>query len=314
MSLRTRTAVALTVAAVALAGCGPSSSGTGASGADASGGTSHHLARHATGKAGHGKAARTNGNRATHGHRSGAASGGPQSSGPASTTAPTTRATFAGERGGRRASHPRAGSRSSTTGPAPVVPGTYTFTQSGSQHIGGFTQQADPTATLVVRKAKPNGRQTSQLTTASGQPPSDQTLLFNNKGMFLVSQVERVKIPGKSETIRCTFHPAVPYPPWPVAVGAKVSAHTDCGQVTVRAKGAVIGRRTASIGGTSFTVYVIKVTLTTSGQVRSTSTDTEWFSPQLRLAVRDVSAINGKYGPFAFSGTITRTLTSTTPR
>ncbi len=193
-----------------------------------------------------------------------------------------------------------------------MIPGTYTYTQTGSQKAAGFTSSVPPTSTLVVHKATANGEQTS-VQKAGGKQVSAQTLQFTSKGMFLVSEVENVLLPGHAETITCTFKPGVPYPPWPLTIGATAQSHTSCGPVSVAAKGDVIGRRTTTVGGTTLTVYVVKVTLTTSGQITSTSTDTEWFAPSLRLVVRDASTISGKYGPFSFTGSFTRTLTSTTP-
>lgn len=304
MPLRTRIAVAVTGAAVALAGCGSSSSAPTAQGDTSS--NHHGTQRHASAGA------------TDHGHKSDHSGGTKTSSGrhPAESTSSLPSRTLSGQPPSTDAGtkHQSGSSSPASTGPAPIAPGTYTYDQTGSQTISGFHSSVPPTSTLVVHPAKANGRQTSRMSSGDKQPPSDQTVLFNRKGMFLISQVERVAIPGRTETIRCTFHPGVPYPPWPVEVGQKVHAHTDCGQVKVTATGSVVGRRTATIGGKTLTVYVINTTLTTSGQASSTSHDTEWFSPDLRLSVRDTGTITGKFGPFSFNGTFTRTLSSTTPR
>jgi hypothetical protein len=290
------------VAALVLAGCGASTSSPQA--AKQPGAHPSTAATHSVGASG---SKHHHASTAPH-HLSTASSskaGGTHSStSPASSAAPTSTPTVSTR-------HPHS-SGAAQAGPAPIAAGTYTFKQTGSQKIAGFSSAVDPTTTMVVDPAKSDGEQTSH-EAAGKQQATDQTLLFDRKGMFLVSEVEHLAIPGHNETITCTFHPGVPYPPWPLKVGDREQAGTSCGDVKVTASGQVTGRRTTKIGGKSLVVYVVKVTLTTSGQINSTSTDTEWFSPALRLTVRDIGTISGKYGPFSFTGSFTRTLTSTTP-
>jgi len=204
--------------------------------------------------------------------------------------------------------------RPNPTGPKPVTTGTYTYRQSGSQTIAGMSSGFDPKGTLSVAQPRANGRQTSHMVIDSQQPPSDQTIQFNRHGMFLLASVQRYKFAGHTETIRCHFHPGLPLPPWPLKVGMTFHGSGDCGNIHVSGTGQVISRRTATVGRVAVPVFVIKSTLKTSGGVRSTTTDTEWFSPALRLSVKDVGDTKGKFGPFPFASHFTRTLSSTRPR
>jgi hypothetical protein len=305
MPTRPRLTTAAAVAVlVLLAGCGASSSGTKAAGRPASHHQAQKLHHHKHGAGKHGAAKHSGAAKRHHSKSAGSSTVGSGSSSPRPSASATS--VKHGSTGGSPSSS------ASQSGPQPVVPGTYTYDQTGSQKAAGFTSSVPPTSSLVVHPATASGEQTTNQK-AGGKDGSDQTLLYNSKGMFLISEVEHVPLPGHAETITCRFNPGVPYPPWPLRIGATAQAHTKCGSVNVSAKGDVTERRTTTVHGVRLTVYVVKVTLTTSGQITSTSTDTEWFAPSLRLVVRDASTISGKYGPFGFTGSFTRTLTSTTP-
>jgi hypothetical protein len=232
------------------------------------------------------------------------------------TSNPSTTHRRSTERATTTPHHTRSPSRppAAILGPRPVATGTYRYHQTGSQTIAGFTSGLDPHGALQVGKAKPNGRQTSHLILASHQPPSDQTMQFTNHGMFLLADVQRYAFAGHTETIRCTFHPGLPFPPWPLSVGSTFKGGGSCGNVHVSGSGHVISRRAVTIGGRSLQVFVINSTLKTTGGVTSTSTDLEWFAPTLRLSVRDAGKTTGSFGPVGFRSTFVRTLISTQPR
>jgi hypothetical protein len=195
-----------------------------------------------------------------------------------------------------------------------VTVGTYVYRQSGSQNVAGMSSGFDPKGTLKVARPTARGRQTSQMVIDSEQPPSDQTMVFNKHGMFLLSTTQRYVVAGHTQTIRCRFDPGLPFPPWPLKVGTTFHGSGDCGNVRVSGSGRVASQRRATIGGVVVPVYVINSTLRTSGAVTSKTTDTEWFSPALRLPVKDVGRTKGRFGPFGFTSHFTRTLASTRPR
>ena len=115
--------------------------------------------------------------------------------------------------------------------------------------------------------------------------------------------------------ITCHFDgDGVPAPPWPADNGKKISGHANCGAVTVDIDGSVTGRHTASVAGQPIDVVDTHFTITTHGQVESTSTTDASWAPSIRMIVHDHTVTNGRYGAIAFQADTTRDLLRTTPR
>jgi len=190
--------------------------------------------------------------------------------------------------------------------PAPATPGTYDYSQSGTSSLG----TVPPNGTLVVDKANSSGVQVWHRATDPSQPTSDTTIAFRSDGPFITDSVQR----ASGQTVTCHFDKPVPAPPFPATDGKPISGHANCGQITVDVSGSITGHRTTQLDGQTIEVVVATVTLTTHGQVESTATQTEWWSPALRLTVHSESKVDGRFGAFPFSSNVTSDLKSGQPR
>lgn len=193
--------------------------------------------------------------------------------------------------------------------PKPAAAGTYQERQSGSFTVAGSTRPVSGQGTLVVQAATPDGTQLWQRYVQQGQPPNDTTMRFGSNGPVLVSSTE----PSPQGEITCTFDPSIPAPAWPPAVGDSFSSTGNCGRFTISVSGSITGQRQASVGGTSYSVWVIDSNLVLHGQVSGTGSQEDWYSPVLRLPVHEHDQLNGNYGPFTFSSSLTSDLVSGKP-
>jgi len=128
-----------------------------------------------------------------------------------------------------------------------------------------------------------------------------------------VSEVVRATYIGQTFSISCSFDPPVEIANWPVQVGYSFSGNGSCGQSTATVRGKVSGTQHTTLDGTTVTAYVIEATVTTQGQIVSTSNETEWVDPVLRLIVHESNDMHGTFGAFTFSSNITRDLVSGNP-
>ena len=239
------------------------------------------------------------------------ASSGPGTPVPAGGAAPSrTPAASAGNPTNTTAAAPGS---SSTKGPAPVVPGTYRFRQSGSSTVGSTTTAAPANGTMTVDPASSNGTQVFHRFVRTDQPPSDTTFSFGPSGMFITTVVTRMTVGTQTVAFTCTFNPPVPAPPWPPSVGASISGSGSCGSFTAQVSGRIDGTKTVTLDGAPVMVYVVDTTIVTHGQVESTQTQTDWFAPSLRLSVHNENRAKGTYGPFSFSSTLVSDLESGRP-
>jgi len=182
---------------------------------------------------------------------------------------------------------------------APTAPGTYQESQSGSLTGGGHTYTEPPQGTLVVEPASAGASQEWERYTSSNEPPSDTTVQFRADGPFIVSDTQSIP----SGTVTCTFTPAIPAPRWPAASGQTFSSTGHCGSLTVTLNGTTSGPESVSIGGTSYTTWVIITHLSAKGDnITDSGTQTDWYSPVLRLPVKETVSEKGTYeGIFPFS-------------
>jgi hypothetical protein len=198
-------------------------------------------------------------------------------------------------------------------GPAPTAAGLYRFRQTGSSTTGATTEPAPAEGTLRVDPAAVDGTQVSHRAVHPDQPPSDTTIAFRPSGMFITTVVTRTTLGTQTVAFTCTFNPGVPAPPWPPAVGKAFSASGSCGSFTAQVTGRIDGTRTVALDGRSLTAYVVDSTIVTHGQVESTQTETDWFSPVLRLSVHSETHSKGTFGAFRFSSDLTSDLESGRP-
>ncbi len=189
--------------------------------------------------------------------------------------------------------------------PTPANPGTYDYAQSGSSSTGAVP----PIGTLTIDPASAANTQQWHRRVDPSQAPNDLSYLFRTDGPFITDAVTR----AQGLEIRCHFDAPVPAPPWPATVGKTITGHAVCGQITVDVTGSITELRKATVDGKSIDVVVIKTTLTTKGQVESTSNDVQWWAPSLRIPVHSESNTTGRFGAFTFRSNVISDLKSATP-
>ena len=196
----------------------------------------------------------------------------------------------------------------SSTGKAPVptTPGTYDYAQSGTSTAGSVP----PNGLLKVDPANASGIQVLHRQVDPSQPGSDTTVAFRADGPFITDTVTR----QQQFEVRCHFDPPIAAPPWPATEGKPISGKADCGQIKVEVNGSITGHRTTKLDGADIEVVVATVTIKTTGQVESTTTETQWWAPSLRLTVHTESKSKGSFGAFPFESNVTSDLKSGKPR
>jgi hypothetical protein len=198
--------------------------------------------------------------------------------------------------------------------PAPAAAGTYRYRQSGSAKVGnGQPSPAPGEGTLKVDAADGAGNQVFHRYLDPNGQPSDTFLAFRPDGVFLTKQILRLAAAGQNFEFTCTFNPPVASPPWPPAVGATFSGKGECGRFTADVSGRISGTRAVQLDGATIETFVIETTVTTSGQLTSTSRLVDWYSKAHRLQVHTESHQEGTYGPFRFTSDLTADLISGRP-
>lgn len=203
------------------------------------------------------------------------------------------------------------------SGPAPAAPGTYTYDQQGSETALGSTQQAPSEGTIVVDA--PQGAksgtwtQTSHSYENTSQPPTDTTYQITPSGISIVSQIIRITAGGHVYSFTCTFSSPPEIVDWPPSVGHDFSGTADCGSFTAQVSGTMSQVQDVMVNGSSITTYVVKTTITTSGQVNSTESQTDWFDPVSDIVVQEQTQAKGTYGGVPFQQTLARQIVSVHP-
>lgn len=214
------------------------------------------------------------------------------------------------------------GSSAQPPADAPPSPGTYSYTQQGSFSALGQSQSFPPQGTDVIDPASAQGAgswtQVWHTYVSSSQPPDDTTFAITPAAVSITSEVIRMAAGGQTITFSCSFASPVQILDWPPTVGHRFSGSATCsspnnGSFSVSVSGNVSGTQSTSIGGAATTAYVVSTTVTTSGSVVSSSTETDWFDPVSRLDLYTKSQENGTYNGIKFSSEDTRTLVSTHP-
>jgi len=171
-----------------------------------------------------------------------------------------------------------------SNGPQPTTPGTYQYNGSGTTTIetsSGTQSLAAATQTNLTISGGGSSEQWSNSVTTDN-------LTFNGSGVFLTAETLN-SATGAGGT-SCVFATPVAYPPWPLAVGKSSSGTANCGSGTLTVNVQVVSQSGAN--------FVVKITQT-SGSLKVTETDT--YSPSLRMPIATSFVILGSYGSTAVS-------------
>lgn len=222
-----------------------------------------------------------------------------------STAAPATTAAPPAGSGSAAA----AGAPAEASTPTPLAPGTYRYRQTGSGKVGTETYDAPPEGTMVADAAGADGRQVLHRYIDPEGQAADVTMRFAADGMFVLETLMRM---GQTE-IRCTFDPPLASPAWPPTVGAQASGQGACGAFTTDVTSEITEARTVELDGRTYDAVVVRSTITTSGQVESTTNQVDWFVPELRLSAHTEQDVKGRFGTFTFESKGTSDLLSAVP-
>lgn len=165
----------------------------------------------------------------------------------------------------------------------------------------------------MVDRATADGSQVWHRSSDPSGPPNDTAWRFGADGVYLTRETLRFGQAGATTTFTCDFGSGIASPPWPVRVGATYGGHGDCGNFTVEVSGHIDSQRQVTIDGSTFDVYVMTTKAVTHGQVESTLTEVDWYSPALRLPVHQEQSASGTYGFVSFESQMTSDLESARP-
>jgi hypothetical protein len=169
-------------------------------------------------------------------------------------------------------------------------------------------KDASGSHTLTVTPLR-SGSQTS--TTKGDQGDTAETVLVRDSGSYLADLT--ITTPAFTKEYRPAT--AVLFGPDPATVGQTWSygGKTTDGKTTLAVSNKVAGTETLTIGGRKVPCAVITSHLVLSGDIDYTVDLTTWWSPELRLPVKDHSKGKGSFGGIMFSTDITDVMRSTTP-
>jgi hypothetical protein len=200
----------------------------------------------------------------------------------------------------------------------PPTPGTYKYRQTGTITMSGKTRSVPETGRFVLDRARgePSGARTQVWHSYldARENPSDVTLQFRPDAIALVQQTQRIINAGQTFVFTCKFKEPLAALPWPLVVGYRYSGKGGCGPLfKVSVAGRVTDTRQVDLDGAPHTVYEIVSRVTTTGQLDATVTLTDWFSPALRLQVREDIDMRGTYAKSPIVYRSTRDLVSGIP-
>jgi hypothetical protein len=200
------------------------------------------------------------------------------------------------------------GQQSTPAGVKATAPGTYTYKVTGTQQV--LTPTPQPIDTTSSMKVDPL-QGTDQHTSESGQQGgTEQILRFQADGAYLVD----LKLSGAISKEFKLEPPGLVFPQ-PATIGKTWTwnAKSTDGKTTVKSDFKVVRTETIAIGGEQVPTVVLEATVTTGGDVVSTSKRTIWTSEAYRLVVRQDDKTNGTYSGYAFKFDTSSVLQSTKP-
>jgi hypothetical protein len=191
-----------------------------------------------------------------------------------------------------------------------TAPGTYTLDSSGTISYGTPPQNKDAAGShsLVVSALSGNSQHSS---TNGDQGSTDQTVLVRDTGTYLADL--KLTSPAFSKEFRPAT--AVLFVPDPATVGMAWSygGTTTDGKTTLAVSNKVARTETLTIGGRKVPCAVLTSHLVLSGDLSYTVDLTTWWSPELRLPVKDHSVGKGSFSGIPVTTDITDVMRSTTP-
>jgi hypothetical protein len=185
----------------------------------------------------------------------------------------------------------------------PTTPGKYTYHLTGQ----GNGQNIDTQLTMTVDPPT-GGDQHS--TTQTQQGSEEQTLRYQANGLYLVELKLNAGFIQKDFTPN---PPALQYPE-PATIGKtwSWSVTSSDGKTTVNTSFQVLRTENQTVGSETVPTTVLKVTITTSGDIVSKSDSTYWISEKYRLIVRTDSTADTT-SPIVTHSTTSQVLLSTKP-
>jgi hypothetical protein len=222
--------------------------------------------------------------------------------------AATTATTATAKSGGGTNSN---ASGASTTTAHAAAAGRYTYNRTGSANSSAFGQQSlDGQVPLQVDP--PAGADQHSTTNPGGSNSFEQTLRFLADGAYF-TQVKQTTS-GFAKEFRP--NPPVLAVPNNAANGRSwqwTTTSTD-GATTLNGSFTAVRHETLTVGGQAVDCLLLDVTLKTSGDVTSTSTDKFWVSYKYGLVVRQQDTTDGTLGSVTFHSTSDQILQSVTPQ
>jgi len=194
-------------------------------------------------------------------------------------------------------------------GPAPLAPGTYHYRQTGEIKAGPQTYPFPPEGTAEVEPADADGTQLVRRFIDPEQPPIETRIRFDRAGILLVETSGG----GGPTGFRCTFDPPLTLVAWPPTVGHTASGEADCENVHITYEVRITGQVPVTIDGATYEAFVMESTVTTTGDLESTSEQLDHFVAELRQSVHTESTSEGTFRGVQFSATSTSDLVSATP-
>jgi hypothetical protein len=207
------------------------------------------------------------------------------------------------------------GAAGTGTTAVPGAKGAYAHSPAGSYgyHITGKasspafgSRDVNGDATLTVDP--PAGTDQHSRLVAEGVS-TDQVLRFAPDGVRLLS----IKTVQQGITKEFRFEPPVMMLPADVKVGQtwEWSGTSTDGKTKVSSSFRHSRREPLTVAGRTFDTWVLDATVTTSGDITSTSKQTIWYAQELRVIAKQRDNTNGTFGQVSFTSDTTRTLTRT---
>jgi hypothetical protein len=189
-----------------------------------------------------------------------------------------------------------------------AAPGKYTYKITGTQQLLTPTPQpVNDTSTLTVDALQGTDQHTTDQGPNSG---TEQVLRYQPDGVYLVD----LKLTGP---INKEFKPEPPglVFPQPATIGKTWSwnATSTDGKTTVKSEFKIARTETIAVGGEQVPCVVLEATVTTGGDIVSTSKRTIWTSEAYKLVVRQDDKSNGTYSGYSFKFDTSSVLQSTKP-
>jgi hypothetical protein len=198
------------------------------------------------------------------------------------------------------------------TGVKATAPGSYTYKVNGTMAVGpapagGSPQPVNTTSTMKVDPLQGTDQHSSQTSQNGG---SETLLRYQGDGVYLVD----LKLTGQISKEFKLDPPGLAFPQ-PAAMGRtwSWSAKSTDGATSVKSDFKILRTETIAIGSEQVPTVVVEATVTTSGDITSTSKRTMWTSEAYRLIVRQDEKLDGTYSGFKFNADTSSVLQSTKP-